>query len=49
MAQGFDWWNLLTKLFKDNEKYLETAKTNDQVHCGDKHAVRLGERKNERS
>lgn len=36
--EGFDWWNLLTKLLKDNEGYLETAKTNCPRYCVDKQA-----------
>lgn len=38
MAQGFDWLNLLTKLVKDNEKYLEVVKTNCLKHRVDKQA-----------
>lgn len=34
--EGFDWQNLLTKLLKDNEGYLEAEKTNCWRYCVDK-------------
>lgn len=44
IAQGFDWLNLLTKLVKDCEKYLEMAKTNCSKHRVDKQASYIEER-----
>lgn len=46
IAQGFDWLNLLTKLVKDYEKYLEMAKTNCLKHRVDKQVGYIEEREN---